>query len=284
MLRCVLLFFYVVIHLVPVLYFSTGNYGSTSLFVMLWFGLQEYTNMSTLTFVALRQLRCCWLRSEVNTERGVSPVFSFLNNFERRKDSCCVVCCCGFLPSIHPVPVLYFSTGNYGSTSLFVMQRFGLQEYTNTTTLTFVDLRQLRCCWLRSEVNTEREVSHVLSFLNDFERRKGSCCVVCCCCFLSSIHPVPVLYFSTGNYGSTCLFVMQWFGLQEYTNTSTLTFVALRQLRCRCLLNCLVCQFTIRRVPWRWDANYLSFRNLSQSPARGSQRSSWVNQTTCLTV
>jgi hypothetical protein len=40
-----------------------------------------------------------------------SPVFSVRNNFEGRKGSCCVVCCCCFLLSIHPVPVVYFSTG-----------------------------------------------------------------------------------------------------------------------------------------------------------------------------
>ena len=44
------------------------------------------------------------------------------------------------------------------------------------------------------------------------------------------------------------------------------------------------CESTIRRFPRRWDADYHSFRKLSQSPARGSQHSSWVNQTVCLTV
>jgi hypothetical protein len=34
--------------------------------------------------------------SEVNTEQGVSPVFSVWNNFEGRKGSCCVVCCSSF--------------------------------------------------------------------------------------------------------------------------------------------------------------------------------------------
>ncbi len=64
--------------------------------------------------------------------------------------------------------------------------------------------------------------------LEQFWREKGSCCVVRCCSFLLSIHHVTVLYFRTGNYRSTSLFVIWWFCLQQYTNTSTLTFVSLR--------------------------------------------------------
>jgi hypothetical protein len=57
----------------------------------------------------------CILVSEVSREQGVSPVFSVCNNFEGRKGSCCVVCCCSFLSSIHPATVLYFRTGTYGN-------------------------------------------------------------------------------------------------------------------------------------------------------------------------
>ncbi len=145
---------------------------------------------------------CFWYSSlsEVNTERGVSPVFSVWNDFEGRKGSCCVVYSCCFLLSIHPVPVLYFSTSNYSSTALFVMQWFCLHQYTNMSTLTFVSLRQLRCCWFRLEVNTEERVSPVFSVCNTFEGRNGSCCVVFCCLLLLSSHPVTVLYFSTCTY------------------------------------------------------------------------------------
>ena len=134
-----------------------------------------------------------------NREQGVSPVFSVCNNFEGRKGSCCVVCCCSFLLSIHPVTVLYFSTGTHGSTT-FVMQWFCLQQYTNTSTLTFIALRQLRCCWFRLVAKQEQRVSPMLSLCNNFEGRKGSCWVVCCCLFLLSSHPDTELYFSTGTY------------------------------------------------------------------------------------
>ncbi len=45
---------------------------------------------------------------------------------------------------------------------------------------------------------------------------------------------------------------------------------------CGAVVCCIVwfCEFTMQHVPWRWDADYLSFKNLSQSPARGSQCSS----------
>ena len=138
---------------------------------------------------------------EVNREQGVRPVFSVSNNFEWRKGSCCcVVCCCSFLLSIHSVTVLYFSSGTYSGTTLFVMKWFCLQQYTNTSTLTLVSLRQLRCCWFRLVVNREQRVSPVFSVCNNFEGRKGSGCVVCCCLFLLSSYHVSVLYFSTGTY------------------------------------------------------------------------------------
>jgi hypothetical protein len=121
-----------------------------------------------------------------------------------------------------------------------VLLLFSIVNPSCTSTLTFVALRQLRCCSFWSEVNTERGVSPVFSVCNNFEGRKGSCCVVCCCCFLLSIHPVPVLYFSTTITVVQACLSCNDSDVKKYTNMSTLTFVALRQLRCRCLLNCLV--------------------------------------------
>ncbi len=171
-----------------------------------------------LKFVLPKLISNLHLVLEVNREQGMSPVFSVCNNFEGRKGSCCVACCCSFLLSIHPVWVLYFSTGTYGSiTLLLVVQWFCLQQYTNMSTFTFVFLRQLWCCWFRLVVNREQRVRPVFSVWNNFEGRKGSCWAVCCCLFPLSSHllqyctSVPALtggmtfvvqwlHFSTGTY------------------------------------------------------------------------------------
>ena len=76
------------------------------------------------------------------------------------------------------------------------------------------------------------------------------CCVLL---FVSDVKPPCYSTSAPALTGSTT-FVEQWFCCPQCTNTSTLTFIALRQLRCPCLLNCLVlwihnpaCSVSLRR-------------------------------------
>jgi hypothetical protein len=74
-----------------------------------------------------------------------------------------------------------------------------------------------------------RRESCVVSLEQFWRNKRFTLCRVLLFSSVLSIYPVTVLYFGTGIYGSTTLFVMWWFGLQEYTNTSTLTLVSFRQ-------------------------------------------------------
>ena len=77
------------------------------------------------------------------------------------------------------------------------------------------------------------------------------CAVVCFCCQATMFQYCTSVLALTGS----TTFNIQWFCLPQCTNASTLsTFIALRQLRCCCLLNCLViwihnpsCSVALRR-------------------------------------